>query len=75
MLNTDLKKRGFNMWCKICGYDVFVENGIILRAMKNNCTLPAHVYKKCKTGGWDKVENCKVNTFKSGVYRGNYCVM
>ena len=29
------------MWKKILGYDVFVEDGKIVRAVKENGTLPA----------------------------------
>ena len=31
------------MWKKILGYDVFVEDGKIIRAMKNNGTLSADI--------------------------------
>lgn len=63
------------MWKIICGFSVYVENNKIIRAMKNHDTLPAAVYKKSKNGGWDKVENCNVYTFKAGYYKGNYTIM
>ena len=63
------------MWKKILGYDVFVEDGKIIRAMKNNGTLSASVYKKNRLGGWDNVCPCSLSAFRSGVRRGTYTVI
>lgn len=62
------------MWKKILGYDVYVENNIIIRALKNNGSLPAYIYKKSKYGGWDIVNGCTVSAFRSGVYSGTYSI-
>lgn len=62
------------MWKKILGYDVFVEDGQIVRAMKENGTLPASVYKKNRRGGWDNACPCSVSAFRSGIRRGTYAV-
>lgn len=63
------------MWKILCGFSVYVVNNEIIRAMKDKDTLPASVYKKSKFGGWDKVENCNISTFRSGYYKGNYTIM
>lgn len=61
------------MWKTVCGFSVYVENGYIIRAMKNQDTEPAYIYKK--TGNsWSNVMPCKISTFKSGFYRGNYMI-
>lgn len=63
------------MWKTICGYSVYVEGGKIVRAMKDNDTLPAAVYKwNSKTRVWDNVTPCTVSAFRSGIYRGTYGV-
>lgn len=58
-------------WHKICGYDVYVENDRVLRGTKANGTLPAYVYRSCKTGGWYSNGGITVNAFRSGVRRGS----
>lgn len=64
------------MWKVICGYDVFVEYGQIVRAMKNRCTLPASVYKwNNRLDCWVNACPCSVSAFRSGIRRGTYAVM
>ncbi len=55
---------------KICGYDVYVENDKVIRGTKANVTLPAYVYRSCKTGGWDREYNISVSAFRAGIRRG-----
>lgn len=57
-------------WHKICDYDVYIENDRVLRGTKANGTLPAYVYRACRTGGWDNDCGLTVNAFKAGVRRG-----
>lgn len=64
-----------NGWHTICGCSVYVEDGYITRAMKENDTLPASVYKQSRYGGWDKAVPCTVSAFRSGHRRGTYAVM
>lgn len=61
------------MWHIVCGYSVYIENGYILRAMKNKNTEAAFIYKRIKNE-WTNVTPCKASTFKSGFYRGNYVI-
>lgn len=56
--------------------DVRIENGMVVRATKNNGTLPASVYR------WDKRSECYVNacpikytTFRKGYESGKYTIL
>ena len=57
-------------WHTIQGKYVYVENGYIIRAMKNNNTLPAYVYRSCRNGGWDIEEKITPAAFSAGFRRG-----
>lgn len=57
-------------WHKIYGYDVYIENNIVIRGTKANGTLPAYVYRACRAGGWDRDNSVTVNAFRAGVRRG-----
>lgn len=61
------------MWKTVCGFTVYVENNFIIRAMKDHNTKSAFVYKKVGNI-WTNVMPCKVGTFRSGFYRGNYTI-
>ncbi len=57
-------------------YDVYVENGIVLRGTKkdsNGNDVPAYPYRSCRNGGWD---NCtgevKYENFRRGLKTGRY---
>lgn len=55
-------------WHRICGADVYVENGRILRATKNGGTEPAYPYKPASKkygGGWD-IGTPSVSAFRRG---------
>lgn len=56
-------------WHSIQGKSVYVENGFV-RAMKNNNTLSAYVYRSCRTGGWDLEGKITPAAFIAGVRRG-----
>lgn len=60
------------MWKKINGYDVFVENGLVIRAMVDG--KAASIYKPDRLGGYTNALPCKETTVKSGLYRGKYIV-
>lgn len=57
-------------WHSICGYDVYVEDGFILRGVKDNGQLPSYVYRACRYGGWGKEERISIEAFRAGVRRG-----
>lgn len=66
-------------WHIICGYDVYVEDGMVVRAIKtdvNGWMVPASVYARDrKNGGWTNVyREVKAETFRRGMYEGRYIV-
>ena len=58
------------MWKVVCGYDVFVEDGVIVRGMNGDGTKATYVYRKDRKGGWNKEDKITVEAFRSGVRRG-----
>lgn len=73
MKMTNMIKDG---WHVICGYDVYVENGFIVRGIKedyNRSPVAAYPYRRCRRGGWDQ-DNMSVDAFRSGVKRGTVCM-
>lgn len=59
-----------NGWHVLYGCDVYVEDGKVLRGLKNGGTEPAYVYRKCRSGGWDRETAITVAAFRAGVRRG-----
>ena len=60
-------------WHTIQGRRVYIEDGMILRAIKldhNSSEVPAHVYRASKYGGWDSTGKITVAAFSAGVRRG-----
>lgn len=57
-------------WYKLKEFSVLVDsNGIVLRATKNNDTLPASIYKSLKHNTWENVNNkVKFTTLKTSFY-------
>lgn len=58
-----------NGWTTISGYDVFVEDGKVMRGYGCN------VYRACKDGGWDLDNGITVAAFRAGVARGTIRMM
>lgn len=50
--------------------EVYVENGMVLRAVKDGRS--ASVYKSSPTGGWNNACPLKYSTFVSGFSAGRY---
>lgn len=59
-------------WHVICGCDVYVEDGRIIRA--KILGKAAWMYRKCKDGGWDCEESISVSAFRSGFNRGTIMI-
>lgn len=59
-------------WHTICGYEVYVEDGYILRGVSSTDwrQVPTHVYRACKPSGWSSTGPITVDAFRSGVRRG-----
>lgn len=61
-------------WHKICGYDVYIENGKILRGVKPDVSgcgeVFAYVYRwKKSLNCWCNVKEITVDAFRSGFNR------
>lgn len=60
-------------WITVGDYDVYVEDGIVKRAMMkyadNYTTL--YPYRKSRSGGWDREDNLTVSALRSGMRRGS----
>ena len=59
-------------WRKACGYDVWVEDGRVLRGIDNGRTV--YPYKTSKSGGWDK-GTPTIETLRAGLHRGSWRMM
>jgi len=58
-------------WHTICGYDMYVEDGKIIRGVEDSQTV--YVYKSVKDG-YTSACPVKVSTFRSGMARGTMIV-
>lgn len=64
------------MWKKILGYNVFIENGMILRALKDDGQTAASVYRWDQTlKYWTDIYPCSIPAFRAGIRRGTYSIM
>ena len=70
-------------WHTIAGYEVYVEDGYILRGIKhdqNGGQLSSHVYRQDRTISgracdlWTSEEKITPDAFRSGVRRGTICL-
>lgn len=73
-------------WHTICGYEVFVEDGCIIRGVvgSGNAQKTAYPYRQCWSfnglgerhpDGWDNCSGLSVDAFRAGVRRGTICMM
>lgn len=64
-------------WHVICGYEVYVENGIVIRGIRedyNGSRVSAYPYRACRSGGWDH-DTMSVDAFRAGVKRGTISLL
>lgn len=65
-------------WHNVKGFDIYVENGLVVRAMKydyNNNLVSAQVYVwDSRDRIWINAKGTKFSTVKNGIYKGNYGV-
>lgn len=65
-----MKKVYEDGWYKVSGYEVYVEDGVIVRGVSADGQRTTYPYIKCKTGGWDNASRClTVSAFRSRVAR------
>lgn len=70
---TTTKRTIKDGWHKICGWEVWVEDGYVLRGTcgdRNNSRITVYPYRKASDGGWDNCSGLSVNAFRAGVNRG-----
>lgn len=65
-----------NGWHRICGYDVYVVDGCVVRGILGEefNLRTAYPYRVCKTGGLDNCYGISVEAFRSGCRRGTVCM-
>ena len=67
-----MSKKIMDGWHTICGYRVLVEDGKVIRGMKedyNGSLVPAYVYRAV-SDGWTSASGLSVAAFRARVYRG-----
>lgn len=59
-------------WHKIAGYEVYMEDGYIIRGMTGTGARqrPTYVYRASRDGGWDREDRITPNAFRAAVKRG-----
>lgn len=57
-------------WHKIAGYEVYMEDGLIVRGMSDDRKRSVYVYRMSRLGGWDLEYNITPDAFRAGVRRG-----
>ena len=62
-----MKKMVKDGWHKVCGYDVYVEDGEVKRAISDGCT--AYPYRASRYGGWDKDTHLSLDALRAGLSR------
>ena len=54
-------------WHKVYGYDVYVEDGMVKRAISNGVTV--HPYRVSIYGGWDIDTHMTLDALRAGLSR------
>ena len=67
-----MKKMINDGWHKVYGFDVYVENGIVNRAISNGVT--AYPYRASKYGGWDIDTYMTLDALRAGLSRGTMII-
>ena len=63
-----MKKIVKDGWHKVYGIDVYVEDGMVKRAISNGHTV--YPYRKCAYGGWDIDTYMSLDALRAGLSRG-----
>lgn len=66
-----------NGWHSLCGYDVYVEDGYVLRGVQGDGVnmKTTYPYRLCRKGGWDNACGISVSAFRSACRRGTVRMM
>lgn len=57
-------------WHTIAGYEVYVEDGFIVRGISDDHQKPLYVYRSVRSGGYDREYNITPDAFRAGVRHG-----
>ena len=71
-------KKEINGWKIAGGYDVYVEDGKVLRGIKldhNGHEVAAYPYRQSRSGGWDLISGISLTAFRAGIRRGTMELM
>lgn len=60
----------FDGWRTICGWEVYVENGYIVRGISADHQTPLYIYRACRSGGYDREYKITPDAFRAGLRRG-----
>ena len=63
-----MKKTVKDGWHKVYGYEVYVEDGRVTRAISNCVTV--YPYRASKYGGWDIDTHTTLDALRAGLSRG-----
>lgn len=67
-----MKKTVKDGWHKVYGYDVYVEDGMVKRAISNGVT--AYPYRASRYGGWDIDTHMSLDALRAGISRGTMVI-
>lgn len=66
----NIKKRTGDGWHNVYGYEIYTEDGCIVRGKSADGKKTTYPYRKCRSGGWDIATGISVGAFRLGVQRG-----
>lgn len=71
---VDNMKKIEDGWYVACGYNVYVEDGVVVRGTKTSYTRigeeTAYPYIAAKGGGWDLCQSLTLNALRARMRRG-----
>lgn len=59
-------------WRRCAGHDVWVEDGLVVRGLSKDGTRTVWPYRTSRRGGWERAEGVKLNTLRTGLYKGTW---
>lgn len=57
-------------WHVIAGYNVYIEDGMIVRGLTDDKQRPLYVYRRSRFGGYDREDKVSPDAFRAGIKRG-----
>lgn len=66
----NIRKKALNGWHKAKGYDVYIEDGRIIRGLSADGKKTTYPYRKCRSGDWVNASGISIDAFRAGCRRG-----